>query len=147
MQIIDYKSKYLEDLCFLEKTCFCDYWKHDMIFEETESPFNVIKLALDDSKEVIGYIIVKRVFEEAEILRLCVLPQNRREGIAEKLLKSAINECLKKDVVRFFLEVRISNIAASSLYKKAGFQLLDIRKKYYSNNEDAAVYFLDAKTV
>ncbi len=144
MQITDCSKEYLKEICALEKQCFKEYWNENMLTEEAESPFNIIKTAVESDGSVSGYIIIKRVFEEAEILRICVLEKERRRGIAEKLLKSAIDESITHGVNRFFLEVRISNAAASALYKKCGFQLLDIRKRYYRDGEDAAVYYFDA---
>ena len=36
------------------------------------------------------------------------------------------------------LEVRVSNVAAISLYKKYGFIIANIRKSYYSDNHEDA---------
>jgi ribosomal-protein-alanine N-acetyltransferase len=40
---------------------------------------------------------------------------------------------------RVKLTVRISNDAAISLYKKAGYRTVDIWKRYYSDGEDGLV--------
>jgi ribosomal-protein-alanine N-acetyltransferase len=43
----------------------------------------------------------------------------------------------------FYLEVRKSNIPAINLYKRFGFEIISIRKEYYSDNkEDALVMAL-----
>ena len=42
------------------------------------------------------------------------------------------------------LEVRVSNVAAISLYEKFGFKSIGVRKKYYQdNNEDALIMFTE----
>ena len=35
------------------------------------------------------------------------------------------------------LEVRVSNVKAIALYQKFGFKNVSVRKRYYSNGEDA----------
>ena len=40
---------------------------------------------------------------------------------------------------KIFLEVRKSNIPAINAYKKAGFNQISVRKKYYSDGEDALI--------
>ena len=48
--------------------------------------------------------------------------------------------CSYLDAIAIFLEVRVSNIPAQSLYKKFGFKNEGIRKGYYSKPvEDACV--------
>ena len=51
---------------------------------------------------------------------------------------------LKKDygVDEIFLEVRPTNSSAIKLYEKLGFENISVRKKYYSDGEDAMVFKL-----
>jgi ribosomal-protein-alanine N-acetyltransferase len=37
------------------------------------------------------------------------------------------------------VEVNQNNVQAINLYKKIGFKQIDIRRKYYPNNEDALI--------
>jgi len=83
-----------------------------------------------------GYIAA----DEAEILNVAVKPTFQRQGIADRLLYELIKEGTQKGVGRFFLEVRVSNAAAISLYEKHGFKIQGIRKDFYKEiHEDAYV--------
>ena len=51
-----------------------------------------------------------------------------------------IDTVLRTGCMDIFLEVRVSNIPALGLYRKLGFEVLSVRKSYYSEPvEDAYV--------
>ena len=103
--------------------------------ERKEILFYVIKL----KDEIAGYIIIQLTKPEASILNLAIKKEYRRKGYASKLI-NYVTEKLKNDgYFCSFLEVRKTNISARNLYIKAGFQFLNVRKKYYKNGEDAIV--------
>jgi ribosomal-protein-alanine N-acetyltransferase len=51
-------------------------------------------------------------------------------------LCTALNLLAKGEVQEVFLEVRVTNEAALSLYRAAGFELVEILRNYYSDGED-----------
>ena len=55
------------------------------------------------------------------------------------MINRLIEGLLVKNVNELFLEVRVSNTPARSLYKKMGFEEVGVRKKYYEDTEDAIV--------
>ena len=71
------------------------------------------------------------------IFGLDVLPQYRRQGVAEEILKAYLR--LGQAHLAFLtLEVRESNAPAIGLYEKLGFQVVGRRKNYYRElHEDA----------
>ena len=66
----------------------------------------------------------------AEIIDIVVLKEYGHMGIATSLLNKALDIIGNCDVT---LEVRQSNIAAISLYKTHGFEIVGIRDKYYKD--------------
>jgi len=69
---------------------------------------------------------------EIEILNLAVSPKHRRGGAALMLIQALpVADC--------FLEVRESNQAARSLYRKAGFTEQGIRYGYYSDPAEPGI--------
>ena len=73
--------------------------------------------------------------EDAEILTLCVLPEFRRQGIASKMIQKMCEYMKNFQVVSFFLEVNVNNIAAVKLYEKCGFEKIGMRKNYYKTKQ------------
>jgi len=122
----------------LEHACFDkDAWPLLDLMAVLTWP-DVIRLKAVENGEMIGFIAgdPRRSQGVAWIATLGVDPSYRRRGIGLKLLK-ACEAQVKLSPVK--LTVRISNDAAISLYKKAGYRTVDIWKKYYSDGEDGLV--------
>ena len=90
---------------------------------------------------VAGFLVVRQTFPgdkrsraECEILNVAVAPQFRRSRIASLLLTNELASGLI-----YFLEVRESNVAAQTLYRKLGFQEIGRREKYYGNPIETAI--------
>jgi len=99
---------------------------------------DVIRLKAVDNGEMIGFIAGDSRPSQgvAWIATIGVDPGYQRRGIGLGLL-GACEERVKFSRIK--LTVRISNDAAISLYKKAGYRTADIWKKYYSDGEDGLV--------
>lgn len=94
--------------------------------------------------EILGFLLLNIVADEAEILTLVVTPSVRRRGIAAALLKQAIVSAKASGAASFFLEVSTGNAAAVALYATFGFEETGRRPGYYKseNGADAIVMLL-----
>ena len=89
---------------------------------------------------VLGFIVLRRAADEGELLQIAVAGAAQRRGVADSLMSEALNRARGTGVETVYLEVRKSNTAAVSLYKKHGFAFSGTRKNYYADpTEDAAV--------
>jgi ribosomal-protein-alanine N-acetyltransferase len=88
---------------------------------------------------ITGFILGRRIGEEAEVLNLAVRPENRKKGIGGTLLQATLEDLRKEGVTRIYLEVRESNMQARSFYHKHGFIVTGVRPKYYRGPDEAAV--------
>jgi ribosomal-protein-alanine acetyltransferase len=91
---------------------------------------------------VCGFLVIRTVAQEAEILNLSVHTAERRAGNATVLLREALAECRELHVKKIFLEVRESNGPAISFYLKHGFVRNGRRPAYYQNPTEAAVLMM-----
>ncbi len=121
----------------IEKICFAEPWSAASVTAQLESGNTVFARAYDGEK-LIGYALGTAAFDEAELYRLAVLPEKRRLGFGERLLNDFLRECRRRGAARVFLEVRAKNTPALSLYRKAGFVQIALRKGYYGD-DDAAI--------
>jgi len=88
-----------------------------------------------------GFALVALAPGEAELIKIAVRPEARRQGLGSALLNAAIEALQKRRIEQLFLEVRASNQAARNLYESLNFQRVGIRKDYYKTpREDALVY-------
>lgn len=82
---------------------------------------------------------ISKIAGEGYVTNVAVLPPFRRKGIGETLLRYVISGS-KSELEFISLEVRVSNEAAVSLYKKLGFETVGMRKRFYTNPvEDALI--------
>jgi ribosomal-protein-alanine acetyltransferase len=114
-------------------------WSLEQIRSELERPENLVIVVKDDFLGVIGYIIIKVLLDEAEILRFGVKKENQGKGIGKGLLMVALDELRRRGVKKVFLEVSADSIKAQRLYEKFGFKKIGERKDYYSPGKPAFV--------
>lgn len=86
--------------------------------------------------KIVGFIIATDLTETCDILSLIVDPEYRNRKIATNLIDYLISE-LDENLKLITLEVRANNTAAIHLYDKFGFEVVNVRKKYYANGDDA----------
>lgn len=103
-------------------------------------------VVVDDQDVPIGFLIASSGAQEAQLLNVGVDPLWRRHGLALRLLRHLIVQLTALQVQIIWLEVRVSNAVAISLYRKFGFLPVATRKNYYATDngrEDAIVMSLD----
>jgi [ribosomal protein S18]-alanine N-acetyltransferase len=80
------------------------------------------------------------ILEEAHITMLAIHPHFQGRGLGQALLWALLKSANQRQLERATLEVRSSNLAAISIYKKFGFKEAGRRKRYYADTgEDALV--------
>jgi len=88
---------------------------------------------------IVGFAGIWIMVDEAHIINIAVQEDHRRQGIGELLLISIIDLATELNASIVTLEVRTSNTAAQSLYRKYGFSQVGIRKGYYTDNREDAI--------
>ncbi|MGB9711075.1 MAG: ribosomal protein S18-alanine N-acetyltransferase [Thermodesulfovibrio sp.] len=144
MNLIIRKLKEEDLLAVLEiaKQSFSMPWSLKSFREELLNPQSILKVA-EFNGEIAGYIVLRKILDEAELLSIAVKPALRRKGIATELMRNLLDE-IKNSVKSCFLEVRVSNTQAISFYEKMGFKKVGMRKKYYLlPEEDGIIMKLD----
>lgn len=114
----------------------CAQWGMSGWRTEIEVPQSCIYCAVMPDKGV-GFIALRMVLDECEIVNVGVLPDCQRQGVGTALLARALAWVRQRGAKHVTLEVAQSNLPAISLYRKAGFKTVGKRKNFYPNNEDA----------
>jgi ribosomal-protein-alanine N-acetyltransferase len=86
-----------------------------------------------------GFLVVRIISPEMEILNLAVATESRRKGLAARLFAAAEQKAREENVSRVFLEVRTSNSAAISFYERMGFTKMGLRADYYRDPLEDAI--------
>lgn len=88
---------------------------------------------------IIAYLAARCINDDWELQYIVVEKKTHRRGVATCLLNQFIAHVRAKGGGRIFLEVRKSNTAARSLYRKLGFEETGLRRSYYSNPPEDAI--------
>jgi ribosomal-protein-alanine N-acetyltransferase len=93
-----------------------------------------------DVPHLAGYVGMWQMYDESHITTIAVDPVYRGRGYGEILLVTAFADALARGSAWVSLEVRVSNDAAQTLYRKYGMTVYGRRAAYYTDNhEDALV--------
>ncbi|KQM61524.1 MULTISPECIES: ribosomal protein S18-alanine N-acetyltransferase [unclassified Sphingomonas] len=85
---------------------------------------------------LVGFALTRAVADDAELLLIAVLPDQRGHGIGRALLRRAIEEAGTRGAARLCLEMREDN-DATRLYVGEGFTKCGERRNYYAGRGGA----------
>ena len=98
----------------------------------------------EGESELIGFGVISIILDESELLDMAIAKDFQGKGYGQVLMDFLVKKAAGNGAEKMFLEVRASNKRAIHVYKKLGFKLIHVRKKYYraKNNtfEDAKVF-------
>lgn len=87
----------------------------------------------------VGFVMIRCIAGEAEVLTLCVSPNFQNRGVGATLIAWALRQARRANSEELFLEVSTKNHVAKNLYKKNGFIKSGFRRDYYPDGSDAYV--------
>lgn len=116
----------------IHAACFAHPWQVSE-FETMAASTTMFGLSSvdSDSGTMLGFIISRKVLDEAEVLTVAVAAEHRRRGVAAALLEDHLSTLAMEGVRRLFLEVDEGNSAARALYGRFGFVEKGRREGYY----------------
>ncbi len=123
----------------IEKRVHIAPWQESHFSSELSKPYCQFLVLTDDETDslIAGYIVCWMMAEECQVLNIAVDLPFRRLGFASLMIRKCIQLAESKGINKITLEVRKSNAAAVQLYQSLNFNILHIRKGFYSNGEDA----------
>jgi ribosomal-protein-alanine N-acetyltransferase len=127
-----------EPLAILHRACFPDDpWEADALARimALSGAFGWIAW---EKLSPVGFVLVRDLGGECEILSLGVTPCWRRQGIARELLQVAIDEARRRSSGSLVLEVATDNDPARALYEALGFVAVGRRPRYYRRPDGRA---------
>lgn len=134
------------DVLALERQAYAHPWTHGNFIDSLAAGYSA-ELRRDSDNQLLGYFVALPGFEETHLLNLTVAPAHQRIGHGRALLERVRADACARGDQALWLEVRPSNHAARSLYRRAGFTEAGMRRNYYplgpQQREDALVLRLD----
>lgn len=126
---------------------FDDFWNITTFRNEllnSNSEYIVAKI----NKKIVGFAGIWKAVDDVHITNIVTAKKVRRQNIGSTLLLNLIQMAKAKNgITAITLEVNSNNIPAQKLYKKFGFKVVGLRKKYYNNIEDAIIMTLKTRDI
>jgi ribosomal-protein-alanine N-acetyltransferase len=127
----------LDRVLEIESASFARPWTRRHFQDEMAAPGSSPVVAESGDRGLAGYLCLKEVLDEAEILDVAVDPAFRGRGVGRGLVDWAVGLCRERQLNLLCLEVRVGNVEAIALYRRLGFIEVGRRRKYYENGDDA----------
>lgn len=142
MDLVAFGPEHVATVVGLEQSIFTGYdpWTRLAFDAELVNPKSFWLVAVEHGT-VAGYGGGWVVADEFHLLNLATAAAYRRQGVATRLLDALLRGAAARGCRSATLEVRRGNEAARALYEQAGFRAEGLRRGYYSDGEDAVIYW------
>lgn len=139
MTIRKWKFEDILAVSHIEEECFGgEAWSYATLASAFESAASY-GLVAEDGDEVIGYGCITCAADTSDLENVVVVEGYRRSGTGRAIVEGLLEEAKERGAEKTFLEVRVSNVAAMSMYLKCGFVGTYARTRYYADGEDCLV--------
>lgn len=122
----------------MEHQTFTDAWSEKSVFD-TINLKNTVCLAAEKAGRLIGYLLAYTAGDEAEIARIAVADEFKRQGVGRALMLGLETACEENGIGKILLDVRESNETARLFYTEMGFQEDGIRQRFYENPQEDGI--------
>ena len=152
-RIRQFKERDIDQVININRKCLPENYS-GLFFLELYKRFPSLFIVAEErsrSERIIGYALARMEigFPELEhlgfltkkghLVSIAVLENYRHKGIGTTLLKQIMKAMEKYEANECYLEVRVSNKAAITMYEKLGFVVRKQASNYYRDGENAYV--------
>lgn len=130
----------LDAIMQIEPTIYSHPWTRGNFKDSLKAGHKAWVMTLDG--KIVGYAVIMIVLDEAHLLNISIAAPYQKQGLGRMLLMYLIDQAKALKTDNMFLEVRVSNVSAITLYENVGFVEMSIRRGYYpasKGREDAVL--------
>ncbi len=134
---------WMDAVLAVEQQAYTHPWSRGNFLDSIRSGYQAQVLVGDD--QLIGYFVAMKGVDEVHLLNITVAPAFQRQGWSRVMLDALATWSRGQGAQWLWLEVRVSNTRAYSVYLAHGYQRVGVRKAYYpafEGREDAIVMSL-----
>jgi ribosomal-protein-alanine N-acetyltransferase len=140
VEITKFRRRHLRKVLIIETRVYPRPWSASLFLSELAQRSTRSYIVARNEGEVVGYAGMMFTGLESHITNIAVDPTFHGHKVGTRLLLTLITEAIARGAETISLEVRVSNLAAQSMYEKFGFAVVGTRKGYYiETKEDAFV--------
>lgn len=119
----------------IEKSAGEALWNREEIVFNSRQLDRDTRVIVAEQDEVIGFYVVEHDEFDLYLCNLAVCPNWRRKGAGLFALESIEAMARSLNYQKIELHVQESNLAAQLLYKRGGYQAVEIRKGHYQTQD------------
>ena len=134
----------IDEIMLIENYSYKNPWVRSHFKNDINSKSSMNYIYRKD-KKILGYLFGYLIKDEYQLNKITVKEEFRSQKIGKLLFSHCLNQLVDLNVKCVQLEVSSLNLIAQRFYKKIGFIRVGMRKKYYSEFEDALLYNLEIK--
>lgn len=134
---------WMDAVLAIEQQAYTHPWSRGNFLDSIRSGYQAQVLVGED--RLIGYFVAMKGVDEVHLLNITVAPAFQRQGWSRVMLDALATWSRGQGAQWLWLEVRVSNARAYSVYLAHGYQRVGVRKAYYpafEGREDAIVMSL-----
>jgi ribosomal-protein-alanine N-acetyltransferase len=130
----------------VNQVCLPENYSPDF-FMDLHDRFPATFIVAEENDKMVGYIMCRiennllgfaSGGKKGHVISVAVLPEHQHKGVGKALLLEALkNMQTTYKAKECYLEVRVSNVPAITLYRKLGFYIKRTLHDYYADNESA----------
>lgn len=140
IELVRMRRRDLRRVMAIEEVVFPEPWSHGVFTSELALRRGRAYRVAREGREMVGYIGLMFVEEEAHVTTVAVAPEHQGRGVGKQIMLGAIEIAREEGARHVSLEVAVGNTRAQALYRRFGFVPVAIRKRYYQlTGEDAYV--------
>ena len=125
---------HLDTLMAVEQRAYSHPWTRGNFQDALAHGYQVQLLM--GGEQLLGYFVAMPGVDEAHLLNITVAPEFQRQGWARMLLDALQLWARGRQAQWLWLEVRVSNLRARTIYEAYGFRKVGERKRYYPAEGD-----------
>jgi ribosomal-protein-alanine N-acetyltransferase len=140
----------LDRVIYINEVSLPEHYPRSFYEELLEEWGEAFYVAVSPSGEVVGYVMNRVelkpgffkhwIVKSGHVVSIAVLEQHRGRSLGYALMAHALKALHEKyGCSETYLEVRVSNKRAISLYEKLGYRVVKVERAYYLDGEDAYV--------
>ena len=137
-------APWLDVVVQVEQRAYAHPWNRTNFMDALHSGYQAQVLVADG--RVLGYFVAMKGVDEVHLLNITVAPEYQGQGWSRILLDALAIWARGQGAEWLWLEVRVNNLRALSVYEAHGYRRVGLRKDYYpalhGKREDAIVMSL-----
>ena len=114
----------------IESTAYLYPWSRGNFSDSINAGYQA-QLLWAGPDELLGYFVAMKGVDEVHLLNITVAPAHQRQGWSRVMLDGLAVWARGQGAQWLWLEVRLSNVRAKSVYEGYGFKRVGLRKNYY----------------